>query len=120
MQGLRPYPRETKNFLDVIKENDIQKIVLFPVGYQKFKIFSFIFEKLMKIKNEMFFEIRRVRQNFHFLWVQAKPLHFYLEKVVFLEFFFFFTKDLILLVHLNLFLQYFLYIFEKESFPSRF
>ena len=36
-----------------------------------------------------------IQKIFRFLWVRAKPLHFYLEKVVFLEFFF--TKILIYL-----------------------
>ena len=59
------------------------------------------------------------RQNFLSPMVRAKPLPHHLEKVVFFLVVFF-TKDLILLVRLNLFLQYFVYIFEKESFPSRF
>ena len=51
------------------------------------------------------------------LTLRAKPLHFYFEKVVFLVVFFF-TKDVILLVRLNHFPQYFLFIYEKMSLPS--
>ena len=56
------------------------------------------------------------RQNFFSLTLRAKPLHFYLENV----FFFFFTKNVILLVHLNHFPHYFLFIFERMSLPSWF
>ena len=55
------------------------------------------------------------QKNFFSLMLRAKPLPFYLEKVVFLVFFFFFTKDLIYLVHLIHFLLLFSLIFSKQS-----
>ena len=56
-----------------------------------------------------------IQKIFRFLWVRAKPLHFYLEKVVFLVVFFFFTKDLIYLVHLVQFLLLLSISFSKQS-----
>ena len=50
--------------------------------------------------------------------IQAKPLPFHFEKVVFLEFFF--TKILIYLVDLNHFHHSFLLICEKDSISSWF
>ena len=55
------------------------------------------------------------QKNFFSLMLRAKPLPFYLEKVVFLVFFFFFTKDLIYLVHLIHFLLLLSLIFSKQS-----
>ena len=57
-------------------------------------------------------------QNFFFPYVTGEALAFLPWKCVFLVFFL--TKNLILLVHLNHFPQYFLFICENMSIPSWF
>ena len=73
------------------------------------KFFCTIFKK--KLENG-------TKKNFFSLTLRAKPLHFYLKNLFFFSFFL--TKNVILLVHLNRFPQYFLFICENMSLPSWF
>ena len=80
----------------------------FTLGFRNFEIWNFKFEwKKITI-------IRDTPEKISPM-IRAKPLPFYLEKLVFLVVFFFFLQNLIYLVHLVHFLLFLWSLFQKES-----
>ena len=76
MQGLRPYPSEMKKIFGCDQTKSHPKNSFGSTGLGKIKNFIFIFEKMMKNKNENFFSNQKGTAKFSFPYGTGEALAF--------------------------------------------